>query len=82
MFTRMFNSKELRDCKPDNDDPRIPAISTMAKAPGIMDRVYLYSCGIDTHDTQSRPSKASLNLLINSFELSVRMSSRAATELT
>ena len=83
-LTRMFNSKELRDCKlhDDDDKPRIPAISMMANAPGIMDGVHLYSSGIDTHDTQSRPSKALLNSLTNSSKLSVRTSFRAITELT
>ena len=48
----------------------MPAISTITNAPGIMDRVHLYSSGIDT---QSRPSKASLNSLTLISKLSVYM---------
>ena len=47
----------------------MPAISTITNASDIMDRVHLYSSGIDTHDMQSRPSKASLNSLTNSSKL-------------
>ena len=51
----------------------MPAISTIANVRGIMDSVHLYSSGIDTHGTQSHPSKASPNSLTISSKLSVCM---------